>query len=92
MEKILQVEEARKKLGQLVVEVASGKQPVIIARHNSERAVLLSYEEYERLRLQETEAAQKRFQDALSRIHKAVACAGLKPRAVKEAIRKVRRS
>ncbi len=50
MEKVVAIEEARRKLGKLVVEVASSRQPIIIARRNSERAVLLAYEEYERLR------------------------------------------
>lgn len=91
MEKQVPIEEARRKLGRLVVEVASSRQPVIIARRNSERAVLLGYEEYERLRSQESQIAESRFQEALSRIHSAVAKAGIKPGAVKEAIRKIRR-
>ena len=43
------VEEARKQLGKLVSEAAAGK-PVTIGRHGTEQAVLLSGEEYERLR------------------------------------------
>jgi len=90
MEKVVAIEEARKKLGQLVQEVASSRKPVVIARRNSERAVLLGYEEYERLKAHEGEAAEKRFQEALDRIHASVAKAGVKRAVVKEAIRKVR--
>jgi prevent-host-death family protein len=92
MEKIVAIEEARRTLGKLVLEVASSRQPVIIARRNSERAVLLGYEEYERLRSQEAQMAEIRFHEALKRIHSAVARAGVRPEDVKEAIRKVRRS
>ncbi len=92
MEKVVAIEEARKKLGKLVLEVASSREPVIIARRNSERAVLLGYEEYERLKAQEAQAAESRFQEALDRIHSAVAKAGIKREVVEEAIRKVRSS
>lgn len=92
MEKIVSVEAARKRLGQLVVEVASSRRPIIIARRNSERAVLLGYEEYEQLKILEAKIAESRLQGALKRIHSAVAKAGLKPEVVKEAVRKARRS
>ena len=90
MEKVVAIEEARRKLGQLVQEVASSRESVVIARRNSERAVLLGYEEYERLKAHEAQAAESRFQEALDRIHSAVAKAGLKRKVVNEAIRKVR--
>lgn len=92
MEKLVPIEEARRTLGKLVVEVASSRQPVVIARRNSERAVLLAYDEYERLRTHEAKAAESRFNEALKRIHSAVGKAGLKPSVVREAIRKARRS
>jgi prevent-host-death family protein len=92
MEKIVAIEEARKQLGKLVAEVASSRQPIIIARRSSERAVLLGYEEYERLRAQESRLAESRFQEALERIHAAVGKAGLKPGVVNEAVRDARRS
>jgi antitoxin YefM len=91
MDEMVSVETARRKLGRLVVGAASRKQPIIIVRRNAERAVLLGYEEYERLRAQEAQVAEERFHAALERIHSAVAKAGLKPDTVKEAIRKVRR-
>ena len=92
MEKVVAIEEARKKLGKLVLEVASSKKPIIIARRNSERAVLMGYEEYERLKAQEAQAAESRFQEALDRIHSSVTKTGLKREVVEEVIRKVRSS
>lgn len=92
MEKVVAIEEARKKLGKLVQEVASSRKAVVIARRKTERAVLLGYEEFERLKAQEAQAAESRFQEALDRIHSAVAKAGLKREVVEEAIRKVRSS
>ena len=92
MDKVIALEEARKKLGRLVVEVASSRKPVVIARRNSERAVLLGYDEYERLKAHEAQAAESRFQEALDRIHSTVAKARLKREVVATAIRKVRSS
>ena len=92
MEKVVPIEEARRKLGSLVVQVVASKQPVIIARRNSELAVLIAYEEYDRFRTHEATAADRRFNEALERIHSSVAKAGLKPGVVKEAVRKTRRS
>ena len=91
MEKVVPIEEARRKLGSLVVQVTASKQPVFIARRNSQLAVLLAYEEYDRLRAHEATAAERRFNEALDRIHSTVAKAGLKPGVVKEAVRKTRR-
>jgi prevent-host-death family protein len=79
------VEEARKQLGRLVREAAAGA-PVTISRHGSERAVLLSGEEYERLKRAEEEASKARFSAAIEDIHGAVRDAGLTPDVVDEAI------
>ena len=92
MEKVVPIEEARRTLGKLVVEVASSRQPIVIARRNSELAVLLAYDEYERLRTHEAKAAESRFNEALERIHSSVGKTGLKPSAIREAVRKTRRS
>jgi len=92
MDKIVAIEEARRKLGRLVLEVTSSRKPIIIARRKSERAVLLGYEEYERLKAHEAQAAESRFQEALDRIHSSVGKAGLKREVVAEAVRKVRAS
>ena len=92
MERVVPIEQARRKLGSLVVQVTASKQPVFIARRNSELAVLLAYEEYDRLRTHEAQAADSRFNEALERIHSSVRKAGLKPNVIREAISKTRRS
>jgi prevent-host-death family protein len=62
----LPVEQARKKLGTLVAEASS--EPIVIGRRGTEQAVLLSQEEYERLRRIEAQAAQERLSEALETI------------------------
>ncbi|HEY8200092.1 MAG TPA: type II toxin-antitoxin system Phd/YefM family antitoxin [Actinomycetota bacterium] len=79
------VEEARKQLGKLIREAAAGR-PVTIGRHGTEQAVLLSGDEYERLRRAEEEASKARFMEAIEDIHRAVQEAGLTPDVVREAI------
>ncbi len=88
--KYLPVEQARKNLGRLVREAAEGE-PVVIGRRGIERAVLISGEEYERLRRVEEEAAQARYRRALEAIRADVAGVGLPPKVVEEAVRWVRR-
>src|SRR5262245_46765781 len=46
----LRISEARKRLSQLVERVACGGAPVAIGRYGSERALLVSAEEYRRLK------------------------------------------
>lgn len=92
MEKMVAVEEARRTLGRLIQEVTAGKHPIVITRRTSARAVLLGYEEYERMRALGEQAAARRFLEALDRIHASAAQAKLSPEVVGEAIRKVRRS
>lgn len=86
----LQVEEARKKLGRLV-EAAAGGEPVVIGRRGAQRAVLVSGEEYERLRRVEEEAARLRLREALDAIAGQVRRARLPLEVVDEALRSVRR-
>ncbi|MBV8773265.1 MAG: type II toxin-antitoxin system Phd/YefM family antitoxin [Deltaproteobacteria bacterium] len=47
---MLPISEARKRLSQLVERVARGGAPVAIGRYGRERALLLSAEEYKRLK------------------------------------------
>jgi prevent-host-death family protein len=47
----LRISEARKRLSQLVERVARGGAPVAIGRYGRERAVLVSAEEYKRLKI-----------------------------------------
>jgi prevent-host-death family protein len=86
----LPVEEARKKLGKLVVEASSGE-PVVIGRRGTEQAILLSQEEYERLRRIEGQAAQTRLEEALEAIRAEVRKEKLPRKVVNEAIRWARR-
>jgi len=65
------VEAARKRLGRLVQEVRE-EGPVTIGRRGREQAVLLSEEEYARLRRSDEEAAKARFAAALKEIHEEV--------------------
>ncbi len=84
------VEEARKQLGRLVREASSGE-PVVIGRRGADQVVLVSGEEYERLRKIEEEAARARFRAALDSIGTSVQNEKLSKGVVEEAIRAVRR-
>ena len=86
----LPVEEARKKLGKLVMEASTGE-PIIIGRRGTEQAVLLSQEEYERLRRVEEHAAEARFKEALEAIRAEVRKEKLPRKVVDEALRWARR-
>lgn len=84
------VEEARKRLGKLVRE-ASGGEPVIIGRRGTDQAVLLSEEEYARLRQVEEEAARARFKEAIESIAANVQEHKIPRKMVEEAVRAARR-
>ncbi|HEV2439554.1 MAG TPA: type II toxin-antitoxin system Phd/YefM family antitoxin [bacterium] len=84
------VEEARKRLGRLVRD-ASGGEPVIIGRRGTDQAVLLSEEEYARLRQIEEEAARARFKEALESIAATVQEREIPRKVVEEAVRTARR-
>jgi prevent-host-death family protein len=83
------VEEARKRLGTLVREASAGE-PVIIGRRGTEQAVLLSEEEYARLRQIEDEAARMRFEEALEAIGATVREQKVPRKVVEQAIRAAR--
>ncbi len=83
------VEEARKRLGKLVREASSGE-PVIIGRRGADQVILLSQEEYERLRRVEEKAAQLRFRETLEAIGATVADQKLPRKIVDEAVRAAR--
>lgn len=88
--KYLTVEQARKRLGRLVAESSSGE-PLVIGRRGKEQAVLLSAEEYGRLRLLEEQIAQARLKEALETIRGEVRKQRLPRRAVDDAVRWARR-
>ncbi|MBI3969982.1 MAG: type II toxin-antitoxin system Phd/YefM family antitoxin [Chloroflexi bacterium] len=85
------VEEARKQLGRLVKEAVDGA-TITIGRRGTEQAVLLSADEYERLRRMEEEAARSRFRNALQAIGAEVKQARLARSVVDEAVRATRRT
>lgn len=91
MERLVALEQARRTLGQLIKEVAAHREAVIIARKARDKAVLLSLDEYRRLKALEARDAERRFLEALARIHADVAASGLDPSVVEEAVREVRR-
>lgn len=84
------VEEARKKLGALLRQARAGE-TVVLGRRGADQAVLLSSEEYERLRRVEEDAARARLEAALTAITADVRRARLAPRVVEEAVRAARR-
>lgn len=84
------LEEARKKLAKLVTEVSTGE-PVVIRRRGTAQAVLLSSEEYQRLRLIEEQAARERFKGALKAISAQVRRKKIPRKVVDEAIRWARK-
>ncbi|MGH2398062.1 MAG: type II toxin-antitoxin system Phd/YefM family antitoxin [bacterium] len=84
------VEDARKRLGRLVQEVRE-EGPVTIGRRGREQAVLLSEEEYARLRRSDEEAAKARFAAALKEIQAEVRRRGIPRSVVTSAIRSARK-
>jgi prevent-host-death family protein len=84
------VEHARKRLGRLVQEVRE-EGPVTIGRRGRDQAILLSEEEYARLRRSEEEAARTRFAAALKEIHEEVRRRKIRRGVVTDAVRSARR-
>lgn len=92
MERIIALEQARRVLGKLLHEVATLGKPIIITKKANEKAVLITYEEYTRFKAAEAADAERRFLEALGRIHADMAQDGLAPEVIEEAIREVRRT
>ncbi|GAB6274799.1 MAG: type II toxin-antitoxin system Phd/YefM family antitoxin [Peptococcaceae bacterium] len=90
MENIMNVESARRILGDLINQVNENKQPVIITRRSKGKAVLLDYNEYLRLKSLVEKTKEYQLIEALERIQQAVAMEGISCEAVDEAIREVR--
>jgi prevent-host-death family protein len=91
MERFLGVEEARGKLGQLVQEVAAGAEPVVFAKRGQALAVLISRDEYARLKQAGTQVARAELQSRLSKARRKVREAGLDASVIDEAIAAARR-
>lgn len=92
MERVVALEQARRTLGKLLHDVTTHREAVIIAKKAREKAVLVSYDEYARLKAAEAADAERRFLEALDRIHADVARDGLAPELAEEAVREVRRT
>lgn len=90
MERFVGVEEARSKLGQLVDDVGRGGEPVVFTKRGRALAVLLSREEYTRVKEASTRLARGELQDRLAKIRRRVLRAGLEPDVVDEAVAAVR--
>lgn len=86
------VEEARRHLGELIQSAVHDGKPIVISRRGKGAAVLLSYQEYERLRRLDEAAAAQRLLEALQAISRANEAAGLDPSVIEEALREIRRS
>ena len=90
MLKLTPIEEARRELGRLLDEVRRTGEPILLTRRGTGEAVLLSAEEFERLKEIEEAYARLAFERALEAIGNAAAAAKLSPEVVDDAIRAVR--
>ena len=90
--KLKSIEEARRELGRLLEEVKRTGEPVILLRRGMQEGVLISAEEFERLKGIEEAYARLSFRRALEAIAESVAKAGLSPEVVEEAVEAARRS
>lgn len=86
MERFLGVEEARGRLGQLAEEVAAGGEPIILSKRGRALAVIMSRDEYSKLKRAATEQVRAELLARLAEIRKKIQQAGLEPEAVDEAI------
>lgn len=86
MERQVGVEQARGRLGALAEEVAAGGDPVVLTKRGQTLAVLLSREEYSRLKEAATRLAKAELEAQLGRVRRSIAEAGLSEEAVDEAI------
>ncbi len=91
MERFVGVEDARGSLGQLVDDVAAGGDVVALTKRGKPLVVLVSREEYMRLKLAETDRARSELREVLGAARRKVAAAGLDPGVVDEAIAAARR-
>lgn len=85
------VEEARGKLGQLLDEVNASGEPITISKRGSTYGVLISRQEYARLKLAASRLAREELAARLAQARDAVAKAGVDPSEVDEAIAEVRK-
>jgi prevent-host-death family protein len=86
MERMIGVDKARAKLGQLAEEVGADDEPVVLTRRGEALAVLVSPAEYERLVEARRTAAQEELRARLADVRKTLRDADLDVSVVDEAI------
>lgn len=92
MERMVGVEEARSRLGQLADEVSEADESVVLTRRGRAVAVLISAAEYRRLVDERRHRARAELQDRLAEVRHRIAEAGLDTSVVEEAIAAARRT
>jgi prevent-host-death family protein len=90
MERFIGIEEARGKLGALAQEVAAGSEPVVLAKRGQALAVLVSREEYSRLKMAATQLVRAELRDRLLRIRERAKETNLSQEEIDEALAEVR--
>ena len=85
------VEEARGRLGRLLDDVSASGEPITISKRGSAYGVLISKDEYTRLKLAASRLAREELAARLAEARKAVVDAGIDPSEVDEAIAEVRK-
>jgi prevent-host-death family protein len=86
MERYIGVEEARGTLGTLAAEVAAGAEPVMLTKRGQALAVIVSRDEYARMKEAATRLVRAELQGRLAQVRENIRRAGLEPGAVDEAI------
>ena len=91
MERSLGIEEARARLGQLAADVSSGGEPIVLTKRGQSLAVMISRDEYSRLKESASRLIRQELEGRLVEVRRRVEEAGLQPDAVDEAIAAARR-
>ena len=91
MEPNIGVEKARGKLGELLDQVARSGEPVMLSKRGQTLGVLLSREEYSRMKEASTRIARAELAERLAKARRQIKSAGLDPTVVDEAIAAARK-
>jgi prevent-host-death family protein len=86
MERYVGVEEARGRLGILAEEVAGGSEPIVLTKRGQALAVVVSRDEYARMKEAATRLVRAELEGRLAEVRKEIRRAGLEATAVDEAI------
>jgi prevent-host-death family protein len=86
VEQYIGVEDARKRLGPLVEGVAAGSEPIVLTKRGQALAVVVSRDEYARLKEAASRLVRAELQGRLAKVRQSIRRAGLEPGAVDEAI------